>query len=1396
MSTYDDLDDILPRTLGRSATINTLDDKVAAAFALLPDETKLKLGTVNFAVDTGIADAYLVALPHDPGSYVDGLKVRMRPLYTNTGAATVNVNSLGVKSIKLANSSNPAAGDINAGAAVELIYSSSTGFFHIAPNSSVAAAAAVVSAAAALVSQNAASASAAAASLSESAAAVSETNAETAETNAETAQTAAELAETNAETAQTAAELAETNAETAETNAGVSAAAAAADLVLTNADVVLTHADVVLTHADVVLTNADAAATAADVLTTNADVVLTNADAAATAADVLTTNADVVLTNADAASTAADVITTNADVVSTNADAASTAIDAAATAADVVTTNADVVTTNADVVTTNADAASTAADAASVATIYDSFDDRYLGAKASDPTVDNDGDALLTGALYFNTVSNTMRAYNGAAWGDVNASISDTAYGAGWNGATTTAPSKNAVYDKMETKADKGANSDITSLAGLTTPLTVAQGGQGSATLADGGLLVGAAAGPVEVVAPGATTEILVGGGAGTNPVWTTVTGTGAPVKATSPTLVTPLLGTPTSGDLTNCTAVQIVTDLTPQLYADLDGQGNYAVDLQNFPDMLSNGPGYWFDGVDDLIRATDDFDAFNDDPVSLIVRFKASDIVSAQQIARWGTEANKETFGISLDTESIKFAGWGTGDFDTDLDIVADVWHTVVITYDGTTVTPYLDGEVGTTGTHTLAVGSNRFMLGAQAFGAGGTSPGGFFHGEISQANVLNLALTAAEVKAFSNGAAIPYKYIGASQTEKIFASSGDADDNDFDTDTGWWTVGGPATLAGGTVSWSGETSISRATFLTPGKRYRIVVDVTTDTTGGSTGWKIYDGSAAYIDTGWSGTGTQTYEFTALGTFLAFANGTGSSNGVISSFYITQIGCVLDLNPSGVTTTQWLDNSGNSLHGTVSGAKVINRPVQKIVQQNLLTNSGFEIWSNSTLLEATSGAAPVLDGANAALVNNLLTNGGFDSATTGWTISTGAQEGSMASVAGRSGGTYDNVLEITRVAGTYQYAIQIVSGLTVGKLYQIGAYVKSGTSGDENYTFGVGSGATNLDNGQLPGFSSSSWVGTSFVFEALFTSLYVTVVKQSATAGTMLFDSVTLYEVTPGCVAADTLGPDGWIKTGSASQTIYREHWNGTGSDSDTVKAGSFYALKSVASGVAGLLTWNGQFRDKAEWYTRFYGKTLTFGVWVKTSTASAARMSIYDSGYNYSGYHTGGGGWEWLEVTRTIANLAAYGGQVDILHTDGSTIYISQPTLIFGDHIGEGNYSRPSGEVVWFETYVRVEAGTSPAAGATAKNTEAWASGKVGKGINSIYVIAQIQNSAANKQFQVNQTTTGVSGVKLATQVANITMHLNGWVPTDSNGDVAIVADDANFTGLYLDILGVRIR
>jgi hypothetical protein len=68
-------------------------------------------------------------------------------------------------------------------------------------------------------------------------------------------------------------------------------------------------------------------------------------------------------------------------------------------------------------------ATAAAASATAAAASYDSFDDRYLGAKASAPSVDNDGNALVEGALYWNSTSKAMLSWDGSAW----ASISSTA---------------------------------------------------------------------------------------------------------------------------------------------------------------------------------------------------------------------------------------------------------------------------------------------------------------------------------------------------------------------------------------------------------------------------------------------------------------------------------------------------------------------------------------------------------------------------------------------------------------------------------------------------------------------------------------------------------------------------------------------------------------------------------------------------------------------------------------------------------------------------------------------------------------------------------------------------------------------------------------------------------
>jgi hypothetical protein len=89
------------------------------------------------------------------------------------------------------------------------------------------------------------------------------------------------------------------------------------------------------------------------------------------------------------------------------------ATSAAASAAAAATSASNAATSASNASTSASNAASSASAAAAS---YDSFDDRYLGVKSSDPTLDNDGAALLTGALYFNSTAGEMRVYNGTAW--------------------------------------------------------------------------------------------------------------------------------------------------------------------------------------------------------------------------------------------------------------------------------------------------------------------------------------------------------------------------------------------------------------------------------------------------------------------------------------------------------------------------------------------------------------------------------------------------------------------------------------------------------------------------------------------------------------------------------------------------------------------------------------------------------------------------------------------------------------------------------------------------------------------------------------------------------------------------------------------------------------------
>ncbi len=208
-------------------------------------------------------------------------------------------------------------------------------------------------------------------------------SAATSATNAASSASAAATSATNAATSATAAATSETNAATSESNASTSE-----------------------TNAATSATNAATSATSASTSATSASTSATTATTKASEASTSATNAATSETNA---ATSATTATTKATEAATSATTATTKATEAATSA----TNAATSATSAETAKTAAETAQAAAEAAA-----DNFDDIYLGAKSSDPTVDNDGDALTAGDLYFNTTSNVLRVYNGSAWND------------------------------------------------------------------------------------------------------------------------------------------------------------------------------------------------------------------------------------------------------------------------------------------------------------------------------------------------------------------------------------------------------------------------------------------------------------------------------------------------------------------------------------------------------------------------------------------------------------------------------------------------------------------------------------------------------------------------------------------------------------------------------------------------------------------------------------------------------------------------------------------------------------------------------------------------------------------------------------------------------------------
>jgi hypothetical protein len=228
-------------------------------------------------------------------------------------------------------------------------------------------------------------------------------------------------------------------------------------------------------------TNAANSATAAASSATTAGSYVATVAASASAASTSATNA---ANSATSASGYLATVSTSATNAANSATASAASASAASTSASNASSSASAASTSASNAATSASNASTSATAAqaalsSVETLFDNFDDRFLGTKTANPTLDNDGNALSVGAVYYNSVAQQVRFYNGSTWDAPSASAATSATSAASSAsaastsasnaassssiATTAASNAEAIYDSFDDRY-LGAKSTAPSL--------------------------------------------------------------------------------------------------------------------------------------------------------------------------------------------------------------------------------------------------------------------------------------------------------------------------------------------------------------------------------------------------------------------------------------------------------------------------------------------------------------------------------------------------------------------------------------------------------------------------------------------------------------------------------------------------------------------------------------------------------------------------------------------------------------------------------------------------------------------------------------------------------------------------------------------------------------------
>ena len=407
---------------------------------------------------------------------------------------------------------------------------------------------------------------------------------------------------------------------------------------------------------------------------------------------------------------------------------------------------------------------------------------------------------------------------------------------------------------------------------------------------------------------------------------------------------------------------------INPHGTGEIDFKGHYALQLQNIPDLLANGPSYWFDGTNDYITITTDDQVKEYGSLIHSVKMDSYDSTVRGLI---GPNNKTVTGGVSitadtsngLDFSYVQASGKELQVLTTD--ISAYVQYVLGMTWDSTAkeIEAFINGN--SLGTDSSADAWTIEPLIDRI----GQVNSIYFNGEASRTLLFNIVISDDEMKSMSSGAPVPYKYTGASEDELMPNQV----DRDFSGASAWdnadlISYGETTDLS---ISASGLdqycTCPVSAAPTTIGKLYRMTFTVNNLI---ST-WSIQDFTGTQTIGSITTDGTKSFEWIAetTGGYRIVA-GSGTSYGDFDDFTLKQLGCTLQLEQEGICHSQWIDISGNGSHSDVTGALCTNlktNHIEKVVKNTITSDT---TWTDiipmgymlqRMVFEETAGNAAIL---------------------------------------------------------------------------------------------------------------------------------------------------------------------------------------------------------------------------------------------------------------------------------------------------------------------------------------------------------------------------------------------------------------------------------------------------